>query len=228
MRNVLNKQKNNLGNPYEILLKIENALLKPIVKISTNIDLEWETILKDEFEKQKQNQNEEGQEIKENPFPFYTQSQYSDFTNKQKISGEVLYQIHGSLHDLGSTIITTSQYVNNYRDENGLKGFLENLFKEYVVLFIGSGIQEFEILEHCLKQSQLEHFSLIPTQMGEENIFRIKKAYFKEIKINAIPYYLDFQGYDRLLIVLQSWVDEIASIKKKTFYDDIRLIDEVM
>lgn len=92
--------------------------------------------------------------------------------------------------------------MRNYRNDKGLKGFLENLFKEYVVIFIGSGIQEFEILEHCLKQSPLEHFSLIGTQMGEENLFRIKKAYFREIRINTVPYYLDFQGYAEKAISL--------------------------
>jgi hypothetical protein len=220
------RKDNKFGNPYEILLKIENALAKPIVKISTNIDLEWERILKDESEKQKQNQTEEGQAIKAHH--FYTQSKYFDFTGEQKIADDILYQIHGSLNKINRTIITTEDYVRNYRDEKGLKGFLAKLFKEYVVLFIGSGIQEFEILEHCLIESQNKHFALIGTQLGEDNLFRIQRGYFDGINIKAIRYYLDFQGYDRLLIVLQSWVNEIAAIKKKTFYDEIRLIDEVM
>ena len=208
------------------LFQIEKALAKPIIKITTNIDFEWEKILKDKSEKQKQEQSQEGQVT--HLQTFYTQTQYSDFTNRQKIDGNTLYQVHGSLNNLDNAILTTSQYVNHYRDDEGLKGFLENVFKEYVVLFIGSGVQEFEILEHCLKQSPSEHYTLISSQMGEENLFRIKKAYFKEIRIKAVPYYLDFQGYDRLLFVLRSWADEIRSLKKKQFYDDIRFIDEVL
>ena len=132
------------------------------------------------------------------------------------------------MHNLDGAVITTSQYVNNYRDEKGLKGFLGKVFKECIVLFIGSGIQEFEILEHCLKQSPFEHFALVGAQVGEENLFRVKKAYFSEIHIKTLPYYLDFQGHDRLLFVLRSWVDDVRSAKKKQFYDDIKLIDEVL
>lgn len=214
-------------NPYELLFQIEKALAKSIIKISTNIDLEWENVLKNKSEKQQQEQSREGQTTYGQL--FYTQTQYSNFNKGQKLEGNVLYQIHGSLHDLGIASITTSQYVNNYREDKGLKGFLEDLFKDYIVLFIGSGMQEFEILEHCLKeQSQTEHYALIGTQMGEDNLFRIKKAYFKDINIKAIPFYLDFQGYNRLLLVLKSWENEIISFKEKQFYDDIKLIDEVL
>lgn len=222
----LTGQGNKNGDPYELLFELEEALAKPIFKISTNIDLEWEKILKDKADKQKQNQNSQGQT---SPLALcYEQTQYEGFQYDQEAVNNILYQIHGSMHNLDGAVITTSQYVNNYRDENGLKGFLEKIFKERVVLFIGSGIQEFEILEHCLEQSPFEHFALVGTQVGEENLFRVKKAYFSEIRIKALPYYLDFQGYDRLLFVLRSWVDEVRSAKKKQFYDDIKLIDEVL
>lgn len=219
-------QGNKNGNPYELLFELEEALAKPVFKISTNIDLEWEKILQGKAVKQKQDQNRQGQ-ISSSPV-CYERSQYENFQLGQEIVSNILYQIHGSMHNLDSAVVTTSQYVNSYRDEKGLKGFLERIFKEYIVLFIGSGIQEFEILEHCLKQSPFRHFALVGTQVGEENLFRIKRAYFSEINIKALPYYLDFQGYDRLLFVLRSWADEIRSAKKKQFYEDIKLIDEVL
>ncbi len=217
---------NKNGNPYELLFELEEALAKPVFKISTNIDLEWEKFLQGKVAKQKQNQNPQGQT---SSAPVcYERSQYENFKHDQEVVNNILYQIHGSMHNLDGAIITTSQYVNNYRDEKGLKGFLEKVFKECIVLFIGSGIQEFEILEHCLKQSPFEHFALVGAQVGEENLFRVKKAYFSEIHIKTLPYYLDFQGHDRLLFVLRSWIDEIRSTKKKQFYDDIKLIDEVL
>lgn len=217
---------NDKGNPYELLFLLEQALAKPITKITTNIDLEWENILKDETAKQKQRQSFEGKIIDHDS--YYENAQRSDFKRGQEIEHKILYQIHGSLRDLDNSIMTTSQYVNAYRDENGLKGFLEDIFSTHIVLFIGSGFQEFEILEHCLKHSPSRHYALVGTQMGEDNLFRVKKAYFSELNIKAISYYLDFQGYDRLLLVLRSWVDEITSHKKKQFYDDIRLIDEAL
>lgn len=219
-------QGNRNGDPYELLFELEEALAKPVFKISTNIDLEWEKLLQGKAAKQKQNQNHQGQTSSVSI--CYEGSQYENFQHDQEVVDNILYQIHGSMHNLDGAVITTSQYVNNYRDEKDLKGFLEKVFKECIVLFIGSGIQEFEILEHCLKQSPFEHFALVGTQVGEENLFRVKKAYFSEIRTKALPYYLDFQGYDRLLFVLRSWADEVTSAKKKQFYDDIKLIDEVL
>ena len=46
-------QGNKNGNPYELLFELEEALAKPVFKISTNIDLEWEKILQDKAAKQK-------------------------------------------------------------------------------------------------------------------------------------------------------------------------------
>ncbi|MBU4304389.1 MAG: SIR2 family protein [Candidatus Omnitrophica bacterium] len=219
-------QGNKNGNPYELLFELEEALAKPVLKISTNIDLEWEKILRRKADKQKQDQSREGQT---SSAPVcYDKSQYENFQFDQEITSNILYQIHGSMHNLDTAVMTTSQYVNNYRDEKGLRGFLEKIFKENIVLFIGSGMQEFEIIEHCLRQSPFKHFALVGTRVGEENLFRIKRAYFSEINIKALPYYLDFQGYDRLLFVLRSWADEVKSAKKKQFYEDIKLIDEVL
>ena len=222
----LKGKENKKGNPYALFYEIEKILAKPIIKIQTNIDIEWEKILKDKSKKQKLEQTPEGKPTYSKP--FYVRTQYKDFTNKQGIEADILYQIHGSLNDLESAILTTSQYVKSYREDSGLKGFLENVFQEYCVLFIGSGIQEFEILEHCLKDSPFQHYALVPTRIGDENLFRIRKTYFEEIRIKPIPYYLDFQWHDRLLLLLQSWVDQILSDKPKKFYDDIKLIDEVL
>ena len=55
-----------------------------------------------------------------------------------------------------------------------------------------------------------------------------KKEYFSQININAIPYYLDFQKYGRLLHVLGNWASELYSAKTEPFYDNTKLIDEVL
>lgn len=213
-------------NPYELLFEFEEALAKPVVKISTNIDCEWEKVLKDRSEKQKQKQDKTGKLLQAQS--YYSETQSSGFSKDQKIDPRVLYQIHGSLNDIDNAILAASQYVKHYRDDNGLKGFLENIFKEYIVVFIGSGIQEFEILEHCIEHTPFEHYALVASQTGEDNLFRIRKAYYKDVKVNAIPYYIDFQGYERLFLIMQSWIEDIRSAKTKLFYDDIKLIDEVL
>jgi hypothetical protein len=230
----LKKTENGKDNPYEKLFNLEMALQKPIIKITTNIDREWETVLMEKADKQKiekilaERQKDIGGQTKKYWFE-YEKPQHSGFIRNQEINGSILYQIHGSLNKIDDAVITTSQYVKEYRDYNGLKGFLERVFKEYTVIFIGSSVQEFEILEHCLEHSSPSgHYSLIGTQIEEKNLFRIRKLYLSKIKIKAIPYYLDFQWYGRLLHVLDAWVKEIQDSKSRSFYDNVRLLDEVL
>lgn len=216
-------------NPYEILFEIEEVLKRPITKISTNLDLEWEKVLKKKNKERIQAAQDEKGKTQET-VACYDKTQFGDFKNGQVVSDNILYQIHGSMHDLDSAILTTSQYINGYRENDELRGFLEEVFKTHVVLFIGSSVQEFEILEHCLKEAHtpLQHFALVGTRLGEENLFRIKRAYFSDIQVQTIPYYLDFHNYDRLLYVLKAWRDEIRSSRNKQFYEDTKMIDEVV
>lgn len=213
-------------NPYSLLSEFEDAIGSSLAKVSTNIDLEWENVL---VQKQKKQEIEISKSGKSNASQItYSKTQSSGFSYDQIINPSILYQIHGSLNDLSNAVLTTSQYITHYRDYKGLKGFPDKVFKEYTVLFIGSGIQEFEILEHCLKESKLHHYALIDTNLGEANLFRIQKAYFDEVNIQAIPYYLDFHHYKRLIYILESWISEIKSSKRKGFYYGIKKIDEVL
>jgi NAD-dependent SIR2 family protein deacetylase len=212
-------------NPYELIGKIEDALKISVVKITTNLDSEWEKCLIKAANKSKSKDHNKPNVITFN----YKETQYLGFRHDQEIRGDILYQIHGSLKDIDNAILTTEKYIENYRDDIGLKGFLKQVFKKYTVIFIGSGINEFEILEHCLKTDiSNQHYSLIATQMEERNLWRVKKAYFNGINIKAIPYYLDFQEYERLLFVLDSWAEELNSSKTSLFYNNVKFIDEVL
>jgi SIR2-like domain len=224
---LIKKPKKN--NPYELLYGFEKAIAKPVVKISTNVDSEYENMLRVVTDKEKQKQNQEGQ-----PTPVqinYQGTQLNNFSKNQRIDHKTLYQIHGSSNDPQNAILTAAQYIENYSNEEGLRGFLENIFTEHIVLFFGSSVQEFEILEHCLKStpSNKYHYALVGTRVGDDNLFRVRKAYFEELKVKAVPYYLDFQGFDRLNYILEKWANEIISAKADGFYQNVEsIIDEVL
>jgi hypothetical protein len=221
----LNGEQKFRHNPYELLWELERALSKPVLKISTNMDKKWIDLLRDKERKGQVEVDELGNPIEKKP---YSEVKTSGFNKDEDLDTNCLYQIHGSIDDLFKAIITTADYVKAYRDDQGLKGFLEKVFREYIVLFIGSGMQEFEILEHCLKGSTNRHFLLIGSYIEEQALFRVKRKYFEELKIIAIPYYLDFQNYERLLFVLQTWIDEIESSRVLGYYEALRTIDEAL
>lgn len=228
-RDKLKGKRNKYGNPYELLYELEKVLARPLLKITTNLDLEWEEVLKQKMKEEEKNFYEDGS-TKKPSFAIYTNTQTGNFTKHQEIREDVLYQIHGNINNLDEAIITISDYVEKYRDDNGLKGFLAEVFRNYTMIFIGSGLQEFEILEHVLKSAAREHYALVGTYWGDKNLFRVKKEYFSDLRIKVIPYYLDFHSYNRLIFVLQKWIEEIRAdrAKRLNYYENIKLIDEVL
>jgi len=59
----------------------------------------------------------------------------------ENIQREVLYQIHGSINEDESIVLTTSNYAYKYNVTNYL-AFLQKLFSDNLILFIGSGFSE--------------------------------------------------------------------------------------
>ena len=51
--------------------------------------------------------------------------------------------------------MTTPQYLTHYED-NRVQEFLDELFERHTVLFVGYGLEEWEILERILRKGQLK------------------------------------------------------------------------
>ena len=117
-----------------------------------------------------------------------------------------------------------------YGDAHGLRDFLGKVFQKYHVVFIGYRLEEFELLERILHGSKnnLKRYVLLHTYLNELNFFRIQQKYFKKLGIEPIRYYLDFDGYDRLIIVLSSWLQQLIDKRGKDYYERIQVIDEVI
>ena len=95
---------------------------------------------------------------------------------------------------------------------------------------MGYGLEEFEVLERVLSSTKdnTKRYVLLPTYLNEMNYFRVMKKYFKNLDIEPIGYYLDFNGFDRLKDVMSSWFQHIVSKKSKDYYKNIREIDDVL
>ena len=66
-----------------------------------------------------------------------------------KIDKSKLYQIHGSLLGPNTLVFTVSDYLKKYQNEQ-LKSFMKTLFSTYTVLFVGYGLEEFEVLDYLI------------------------------------------------------------------------------
>jgi len=225
-KEIFSKPDTKKNNPYDNLAKID------WIKITSNIDNEFVNAL-DKYlthpvidirdSMRKEDKVEERKRARGITSNF----------NVSDVQAESIFQIHGCIDELETSILTTDDYLKAYYgDDKDLRNFLEKIFTEYTILFIGYGLSEFSILEHIIKKIKLQkHYALVGTYLNEINVFGLMKKYFESIGVLAIPFYLDSIGYDRLITVLDSWFIQIEKGKEekdRLYLDRIKEIDEVI
>ena len=207
-------------NPYDLLVKID------WIKLTSNIDKAFFKALERSYKKTTAVEPSGLADADTIHVGKIAKLESKNFDFKT-IDYDTVYHIHGSLDAINDTILTTKDYLDNYHADSKLKKFLKSIFKEYTIIFIGYGLEEFSILEHIVKTPR-QHFVLLPCYLHDINLFRIKNEYFKTLNIKAVPYYLDFDGYHRLYYVLKAWIDQITASLKSGYFDKIKKIDEVL
>jgi len=220
-RTIFDKVNNKKKNPYDLLVKFDS------IKLTTNIDNEFYNSLSNRLHELALTL-ERGYESSIQREPCIPDIKYKDFSSVDDINYRTIYNLHGTLDDISTTVLTTKDYINAYfKDVNGLKKFLERVFKEYTIIFIGYGLEEFPILEHIISGSK-DHYALIGEYFNDINLFKMRQKYLKSLSINPIRYYLDFYGYDRLYVVLHSWVRQIEEERGRPYYEKIKELDDVI
>jgi len=153
-----------------------------------------------------------------------------------KIDRDKLYHIHGCKRVKDTLVFTVPQYLKRYANspENiRFRQFLQRIFEHHVVLFLGYGMSEYEVLEYLISKSSsqqeqpVRHFFLKGFYRGEDNIFRIEAAYYVNLGITLVPYAMDTLGYEQLYEVIKSWSREIAQTSSYTL-DSFREIEEIV
>lgn len=149
-----------------------------------------------------------------------------------KIDRTKLYHIHGSIKDKNSLVFTVPQYIKRYNNQT-FKKFLEKIFSEFTVLFVGYGMAEFELLDFLItkfesnnKEKELKHFILLPFYKGEENILEFEQYYYNSMGIRVLPYAKDNKGYAQLYDVIKNWNREINQVSTY-LYDSYQEIEDI-
>ncbi len=188
-------------NPYD------NLVMLDIPKFTLNIDHHFWNALERKYLKDGSNGSK----------PIHA---FIDFKEDTPVVNNCVYQIHGSYKNLAQySIITMRDYLDYYFSATELHKFLKRVFSEYAFIFLGCGMEEFEILQDLVKSGK-QHHVLLGTYLSDTNLLRIRKNYFqKTLGMHACGYYLDFNGYDRLLDVIDSWVKKINFEINGRFYD---------
>ena len=111
-------------------------------------------------------------------------------------------------------VFTAAQYVKRYNDDS-FSEFLRSIFqKDNIIIFIGYGLGEFELIDYMItksgytKASDRRVYLLHGFCDHEEIIHKAKLAYFEELNIGVIPFDMSKNGYDSLIDVLKALLDD--------------------
>ncbi len=140
---------------------------------------------------------------------YYKKDDYSNWPK----SGKNLLKIHGSIDDADSLVFTTDQYLDRYTDPN-FTMFLTELFESKTIVFIGYGLNEFELLEYLRIKTgsgnRKKKMFVVDGYYSYQDVFKKEmEKYYSSMSITQIDYNKDQRGFDELAIFLNSWEKEI-------------------
>jgi hypothetical protein len=153
----------------------------------------------------------------------------ADFT-PENLNAPGVFHIHGALRRPAGMIMTTSQYLRHYandhhtprpEDENRLLTFLEYLFQQKTVLFLGYGLEELEILEYVIQKArrpaiggvrETRHYMLQGYFSHELELMRSMRSYYlSECGIELIGFRRDEKDWGQLADVLETFAARIPA-----------------
>lgn len=145
--------------------------------------------------------------------------------NSSNIKNSQLYKIHGSIVDKDSLVFTVDQYIDQYINPDFSK-FLADIFAQYVVLFVGYGLNEFELLDYMFKSTRgnsRKHFFLKDYFKHEVKIYEFEQMYFEKLGVTLIPYSKNEKGFNQVKEIVSSWVNEMKdqTIVLQNNFDEI-------
>lgn len=140
------------------------------------------------------------------PCIFYLHGRYVDETKEER----------------ENLIFTVDRYLKAYTDGNRLS-FLNHIFSNFTVLFIGYGMSEFEILDNLFVKADsssnrsIQHYILEGFCKSENALKDAKMNYYKELGVELIPYDMEEKGYEAVIDYVSCLVEELSMKTRGSF-----------
>jgi len=163
----------------------------------------------------------------------------SDLLESKLQNGNVIH-IHGSVNDESGMVVTLNDYMLHYGNLSKdnypeLSIFLDRIFNtKYVVLFIGYGLEEYEILEYMLSkvknpENTRKHFLLYNCFKEDKKLVNILRRYYLGFGVELIPYDISRTGYSQLITIIDEWSKVLKKYSNEQDYlQKMQFIDEVI
>ena len=129
--------------------------------------------------------------------------------NINKLRKPFVLHLHGSADNPEDMIFTIGQYHKMYRKDEETKTVFKDIFSDkYTTLFIGYGLNDMEIVEYLIDGKLGRYFILEPYTQSDKCLIKPMKSYYKSINVKQIPYYIDENGFETLVEVIEEWAVE--------------------
>jgi hypothetical protein len=159
--------------------------------------------------------------------------QTSEFHAAHLNSPGTVVHLHGAVSQPATMVATTKDYLEHY-DNKQVQHFLAELFVKKVILFIGYGLEEAEVLEHILRRggardSQIRRrFVIQGFFRSEEPLYKnLHEYYRKSFGVHLIGFVRDYKNYDQLEAIAKTW-SELLEVHPPAQAEDLDFMDEVL
>jgi hypothetical protein len=157
----------------------------------------------------------------------------ANFLAKYLTEPGTVIHLHGAIEDPVNMVVTTKDYLQHYDDKN-VQHFLNQLFDKYVILFLGYGLEEAEILEHILRRGSAhktpdrKRFVLQGYFNSQAPLYKNMHQYYKKsFGVHLLGFIRDHSDYNQQEDIIKSWAPQLK-IRKPELTDDIDRINEVL
>jgi hypothetical protein len=148
------------------------------------------------------------------------------------IPGTVIH-LHGAVCEKETMVVTTRDYLAHY-DDRFVREFLGDLFERKMVLFIGYGLEEAEILEHVLRHGgvsdskERKRFVLQGYYLSQKPLFENLYSYYrKSFGVHTVGFVRDHKDYKQQEAIFRDWGPKIV-VKRPPLAVDMEKLNEVL
>lgn len=156
----------------------------------------------------------------------------SSFDRTKLLRNKVVFHLHGSINEEKTIISSTADYLNLYAKES-VRDFLSWFFEKNVVVFLGYGLEELELLDLIVRSGGVDKarsfYLLLPLLSHEAEILPQLKIYYDQLKIEIWPFSRDRNDYKAYGDLLENWSGELSRIVQEPMrVDSLDLLDRLM